>query len=116
LRNNFIPKTFCGCEDPWRWLSSISSGWCEAYCLTNYFHNKATGITSRRFVVSKEPVLASALLAASLLAATLFFMLTPLTFTFLSLAIFLSALLSGACRLAGFVWIALCVHDAFLCY
>jgi hypothetical protein len=103
------------CEDLRRWLSSISSGWCEADCLRNYLHNKATGITSRRFVVSKEPILASALLAASLLAATLFFTLAPLTFTLLSLAILLlSALLSRG--FARFVWILLGIHYAFLCY
>ena len=61
-------------------------------------NNKAAGVTSRRFVVSREPVLSSAWLTAILLTATLFFALAPLTFTFFSLAILLSALLSGAGR------------------
>jgi hypothetical protein len=61
-------------------------------------NNKEAGATSRRFVVSKEPVLSSAWLTAILLTATLFFALAPLTFTFFSLAILLSALLSGAGR------------------
>jgi hypothetical protein len=61
-------------------------------------NNKEAGVTSRRFVVSKEPVLSSAWLTATLLTATLFFALAPVTFTFFSLAIVLSALLSGAGR------------------
>jgi hypothetical protein len=65
-------------------------------------------------LVPGKPVLSSALLTA-LLTATLFFTLALLTFTLLSLAILLlSALLSGAGGFAGFVWILLCVHDAFL--
>jgi hypothetical protein len=68
-------------------------------------------------VGSKEQVLSSALLTAALLAATLFFTLAPLTFTLLSLAILLlSALLSRGRGFAWFVWILLCVHEAFLCY
>jgi hypothetical protein len=61
-------------------------------------NNKEGGVTSPRFVISKEPVLSSAWLAATLLTATLFFALAPLTFTFFSLSILLSALLSGAVR------------------
>jgi len=61
--------------------------------------------------------LAATLLTAALLAAALFFTLPLFTFTLLSVAILLlSALLSGASGFAGFVWILLCVHDAFLCY
>ena len=76
-------------------------------------NNKAAGVTSRRFVVSKEPVLSSALPTATLLTATLFFTLALLTFTLLSLPIFLlSALLAGG--FARFIWILFCVHDAFL--
>jgi hypothetical protein len=58
----------------------------------------------------------TAALTATLLAASLFFALSPLTFTFLSFAILLSALLSRAGRFARLVWILLCVHEAFLCY
>jgi hypothetical protein len=77
-------------------------------------------------VGSKEPVLSSALLTAALLAAalltttlltaTLFFTLAPLTFALLFLSILLlsSALLSGGRGFARFIWILLCVHDAFL--
>ncbi len=77
-------------------------------------------------VGSKEPVLSSALLTAALLTAlftttlltpTLFFTLALLTFALLSLSILLlSALLSGRRGFAGFIWILLCVHDAFLYY
>jgi hypothetical protein len=78
-------------------------------------NKKAAGVTSRRFVVSKEPVLSSALLTAALLTATLFFTLAPLTFTLLSLAILLlSTLLSGGGGFAQFVCSLLFVHDAFL--
>jgi hypothetical protein len=85
-------------------------------------NKKAAGFTSRRFFGSGKPVLSSALLTAARLTATLFFTLalltfTLLTFTLLSLAILLlSALLSGGCGFARFVWILLCVHDAFLNY
>jgi hypothetical protein len=49
------------------------------------------------------------------LTATLFFLLAPLTFPFLFVAILLSAaLLSGRRGFAWFVWILLCVHGAFL--
>lgn len=71
-------------------------------------------------VGSKKPALLSALLtaaplAAALLTATLFFTLALLTFTLLSLPILLlSALLAGG--FARFIWILLCVHDAFLYY
>jgi hypothetical protein len=61
-------------------------------------------------------LLTAALLPAALLPAALFFTLAPLTFTFLSLAILLLFALSGGGRFARFVWILLCVHDAFLCY
>jgi hypothetical protein len=56
--------------------------------------------------------------AAALLAATaLFLTLALLALTLLSLAIlFLAPLLSGTTRFTRFVWILLCVHDAFLCY
>jgi hypothetical protein len=57
-------------------------------------NKKVAGFTSRRSFVPTEPVLSSALLTAALLIATLFFLLAPLTFTFLSVAILLSALLS----------------------
>jgi hypothetical protein len=60
--------------------------------------------------------LLTALLTATLLTATLFFLLAPLTFTLFSFAILLPALLSGGRGFAWFVWILLCVHDAFLCY
>jgi hypothetical protein len=56
-------------------------------------------------------------LAAALLTATLFFTLALLTFTLLSLSLsilLLSALLSGGRGFARFIWILLCVHDAFL--
>ena len=77
-------------------------------------NKKAAGDISRRSFVSTQPVLSSALLAA-LLTATLFFLLAPLTFAFLSFAILLPALLSGGRRgFAWFVWILLCVHDVFL--
>jgi hypothetical protein len=71
-------------------------------------------------VGSKEPVLSSALLTAALLAAalltaTLFFTFAPLTFALLTLSILLlSALLSRG--FARFIWILLCVHNAFLYY
>ena len=62
-------------------------------------------------------MLTAALLTAALLTATLFLTLALLTLTLLSLAILLlSALLSGPSLFARFVWILLCVHDAFLCY
>jgi hypothetical protein len=86
-------------------------------------HAKAAGGNSRRSLVRREPILSSALLAAALsallaaalLTATLLFPLALLTFTLLSFAILLlSALLSGRVGFAGFVWILLCVHDAFL--
>ena len=65
-------------------------------------------------VGSKEPVLSSALLTAALLTATLFFTLALLTFTFLSLPILLlAALLAGGRGFARFIWILLCVHNAF---
>jgi hypothetical protein len=83
-------------------------------------------------VGSKEPVLSSALLTAALLTATLFtatlftaalltatlfFTLSLLTFTLLSLPILLlAALLAGGRGFARFIWILLCVHNAFLCY
>jgi hypothetical protein len=78
-------------------------------------NKKAAGVTSRRSLVPREqPVLSSALLAA-LLTATLFFLLAPLTLTFLPVAILLSAaLLSGRRGFAWFVWILLSVHGAFL--
>jgi hypothetical protein len=59
-------------------------------------------------------LLTATFFSAALLTATLFFTLAPLAFPFLSLAI-LSALLPGSGRFARFVWILLCVHDAFLC-
>jgi len=60
-------------------------------------------------------LLAATLLAAALLTATLFFLLAPLTLTFLPVAIVLTAaLLSGRRGFAWFVWILLCVHGAFL--
>jgi len=66
-------------------------------------------------LVPREGVLSSALLAATLLAVALLFTLTA--FAFLSFAVLaLSALLSGGVGFAGFVWIWLLVHDAFLCY
>jgi hypothetical protein len=76
-------------------------------------------------VRSKEPVLSSALLTAALLTAalltttlltaTLFFTLAPLTFALLFLSILLlSSLLSWGRGFARFIWILLCVHDAFL--
>jgi hypothetical protein len=55
------------------------------------------------------------LLAATLLTAASFFTLTA--FAFLPFAILaLSALLSRGVGFARFVWILLCVHDAFLYY
>jgi len=56
--------------------------------------------------------LSSALMAA-LLPTTLFFLFALLTFPFLSIAILLPAL-SGRRGFVRFVWILLCVHDAFL--
>jgi hypothetical protein len=74
-------------------------------------------LSSRRLFVPTQPVLSSALLTAALLTATLFFLLAPLTLTFLPVAILLSAaLLSGRRGFAWFVWILLCVHGAFLIY
>jgi hypothetical protein len=73
-------------------------------------------------VGSKEPVLSSALLTAALLTATLltatlFFTLAPLTFALLTLSILLlAALLSGRRGFARFIWILLCVHNAFPYY
>jgi hypothetical protein len=65
--------------------------------------------------VPREPALASALLTTTLLTTTLFFTLAPLTLTLFSLSILLlSALLSRGRGFAWFVWILLCVHDAFL--
>jgi hypothetical protein len=64
-------------------------------------------------VFPTHAVLSSALLTALLTAAALFFLLAPLTFTFLSLAILLSAL-SGRGGFVRLIWILLCVHDAFL--
>ena len=49
--------------------------------------------------------------------AALFFTLALLAFTFLPFAVLLlAALLAGCVSFAGFVWILLCVHDAFLYY
>jgi len=80
-------------------------------------NKKAAGVISRRLFVPTQPVLSSALLTAALLTATLFFLLAPLTLTFLPVAILLSAaLLSGRRGFAWFVWILLCVHGAFLIY
>ena len=78
--------------------------------------NKSGGILSPPArLVPRKPVLSSALLAAALLTATLFFPLALLTFTLLSLAfLLLSALLAGRVGFTRFVWIVLCVHDAFL--
>jgi hypothetical protein len=77
---------------------------------------KAAGVTSRRSLVPRKPALSSALLAPALLAPALFFTLALLTFTLLSVALLLlSALLAGVVGFSGFVWILLCVHDAFLC-
>ena len=68
-------------------------------------------------LVPRKPVLSSALLTAALLTATLFFTLALLTFTLLSVAILLlSALLAGGGGFVRFVWILLCIHDAFLYY
>jgi hypothetical protein len=73
-------------------------------------------------VGSREPVLSSALLTAALLTATLLFTLALLTFTLLTLTLLslsillLSALLSGGRGFARFIWILLCVHNAFLYY
>jgi hypothetical protein len=53
------------------------------------------------------------LLTATLLTSTLFFLLAPLTFPFLFVAILLPAL-SRRRGLFRLVWILLCVHDAFL--
>jgi hypothetical protein len=62
-------------------------------------------------------LLAAALLAAAPLTATLFFPLAPLTFTLLFLSILLlAALLAGGRGFARFIWILLCVHNAFLYY
>jgi hypothetical protein len=101
-----------------------------------FWHNKMISPLEGRLDVNKKrrdsppaarlvpgkPALSSALLTAALLTATLFFTLALLTFalltfTLLSLAILLlSALLSGGGGFARFVWILLCVHDAFLYY
>lgn len=76
-------------------------------------NKKAAGVTSRRSLVPREQaVLSSALLTAALLTATLFFLLAPLTFAFLSITILLTAL----SRRGGFVrliWILSSVHDPF---
>jgi hypothetical protein len=76
----------------------------------------AGGLPPAARFVPKEAVSSSALLTATLLArAVLIALLFPLTaFTFLFFAI-LPALLSGGVVLARFVWILLCIHDAFLC-
>jgi hypothetical protein len=53
------------------------------------------------------------MLTTALLTAALLFTLTA--FAFLPFAVLaLSALLSGGVGFARFVWILLCVHDAFL--
>jgi len=81
----------------------------------------AGGLPPAARFVPKEAVSSSALLTAAVLTATLLAravliaLLFPLTaFTFLFFAI-LHALLSGGVVLARFVWILLCIHDAFLC-
>jgi hypothetical protein len=61
--------------------------------------------------IPTQPVLSSALLTA-LLTAALFFLLAPLTLTFLSFFIVLSAL-SWRAGFVRLIWILLCVHDAF---
>jgi len=79
---------------------------------------KAAGVASRRPLLPTRPALSSALLTAAVFAATLvtaalFFLFAPLAFTLLFVVIVLSAL----SRRSGFVWwiwILLCVHDAFL--
>ena len=76
-------------------------------------NKKAAGVTSRRSPVPREQaVLSSALLTAALLTTALLFLLAPLTFTFLSFAILLSAL-SGRGGFVRLIWILLCIHDAF---
>jgi hypothetical protein len=61
-------------------------------------------------VGSNEPVLSSALLTA-----TFFLTLALLTFALLTRSILLLAdLLAGGRGFARFIWILLCVHNAFL--
>jgi hypothetical protein len=61
-------------------------------------------------------LLSTLLTAATALLTTLFFALTLLAFTFLSLAILLLAALLPGVRFAWFVWILLSFHIAFRCY
>src|SRR6266576_101926 len=110
-------------------LADIGGGRSSQLCLVpqrdwakSIKEKKAARVTSRRLLVQKEPVLSSTLLTAplltaALLTATLFFTLALLTFALLSLFILLlAALLSRGRGFARFVWILLCIHDAFLCY
>lgn len=84
-------------------------------------NKKAAGFTPAARLIPRRPVLSSALLAAARLTTTLFFTLalltfTLLTFTLLSVAILLLPALLSRGGFARFVWILLCVHDAFLYY
>ena len=117
-----------------KWLNPVAQGNEVVASDKGPGNNKAVGVTSRRFVVSKGAVLSSArlaaalsataLLTATLSAATLLTatLLTPalLTATLLvapaalSIAILFSPLLSSAGRSARLVWILLFVHGAFL--
>jgi hypothetical protein len=75
---------------------------------------KAAGVTSRRSLVQKEPVLSSALLTATLLTATL--LTAALLAATLLAAALLAATLLAAALFFTLVWIFFCIHDAFLCY
>jgi hypothetical protein len=113
LRNNFILKLFVDAttfKPASAAITKVPEG------TRPRRHRRETAeVTSRRSFVPREAALASALLTATLLTATLFFTLAPLTFALLSVAILLlSGLLSGTGRLARFVWILLCVYDAFI--
>ena len=116
FRNNFILKLFVDAKIS-KPASAAVTKLPKGTRLRRH-RSEAAGVTSRRSLVPREqPVLSSALLTAALLTATLFFLLAPLTFPVFSVAILLSAaLLSGGRGFAWFVWILLCVHDAFLCY
>jgi hypothetical protein len=108
LRNNFILKLFVDAttfKPASAAITKVPEG------TRPRRHRRETAeVASRRSFVPREAALASALLTA-----TLFFTLAPLTFALLSVAILLlSALLSGTGRLARFVWILLCVYDAFI--
>jgi hypothetical protein len=114
-------------------LASLSAGrfafaliFARSFHCFFFWHNKMVSLLGRCLDVNKKAAgdtpaaclfhrgsLIVRLVTATLLTTTLFFLFAPLTFPFLSIAILLPAL-SGRRGFVRFVWLLLCVHDAFL--